>query len=198
MVENVILLLMAAIPLMGSPGPATLSTAAAASVFGARRSLPYLAGIMLGTTTVIAIVATGITGMLFAVPGVLPVLTVAGFAYILYLAFKIATAPVLSEETGNAAPPTLFGGLLLGISNPKAFAAIGAVFSSSVVVPGDPALDAVVKFTVMLAIVTPINISWLLLGASLSRILRHPTTGRAINIVFAILLVLSVALAVLI
>ncbi|MBT4169027.1 MAG: LysE family translocator, partial [Rhodospirillaceae bacterium] len=40
MVENVILLLLAAIPLMGSPGPATLSTAAAASVFGIKRSLP--------------------------------------------------------------------------------------------------------------------------------------------------------------
>ncbi|MBT3370029.1 MAG: LysE family translocator [Rhodospirillaceae bacterium] len=198
MVENVILLLLAAIPLMGSPGPATLSTAAAASVFGIKRSLPYLTGIMLGTATVIAIVATGITGVLFAVPGVLPVLTVGAFGYILYLAYKIATAPVLSEATGNAAPPTLLGGLFLGISNPKAFAAIGAVFSSFVVMPGEPVLDAVVKFTVMLAIVTPINISWLLLGASLSRILRHPRTGRAINIVFAVLLVLSVALAVLV
>jgi len=41
------------------------------------------------------------------------VLTVGAFGYILYLAYKIATAPVLSEATGNAAPPTLLGGLFL-------------------------------------------------------------------------------------
>jgi threonine/homoserine/homoserine lactone efflux protein len=43
--ENALLLLLAAFPLMGSPGPATLSLAATGSAFGLSRSLPYLAGI---------------------------------------------------------------------------------------------------------------------------------------------------------
>ena len=138
MVENLALLLLTALPLMGSPGPATLSLAATASVFGVRRSLWYLAGIILGTSVVLMMIATGVTGILFAVPGVLPALTAAALCYILYLAYKIATAPILSQDVKNETAPSMVGGLLLAIANPKAFAAIGAVFAGVVVLPEQP------------------------------------------------------------
>ena len=61
---------------MGSPGPATISLTAAGSAYGLRRSLGYLAGIVVGTTLVLLAVATGITAALLAVPGLRPVLIV--------------------------------------------------------------------------------------------------------------------------
>lgn len=189
-------LYLAALPLMGSPGPATLSLAATASVYGVLRSLWYLLGIILGTSTVLLMVATGVTGLLFAIPGVLPVLVAAAMAYILYLAYKIATAPVLSGDVETADAPSLFGGVLLAIANPKAFAAIGAVFSSITVFPGEPFQDAAVKSAALASVIIVANSLWVLLGAGLSRYLRHPRTGRIINIAFAVLLVLSVVMAV--
>ena len=86
MVEPLILLLLAALPLMGSPGPATLSIAATGSVFGVVRGIPHLMGIVMGTSLVVVLIATGVTGLLFTIPGVLPILTLAALAYILFLA----------------------------------------------------------------------------------------------------------------
>ncbi len=198
MVEPLILLLLAALPLMGSPGPATLSIAATGSVFGVVRGIPYLMGIVMGTSVVVVLIATGVTGLLFTIPGVLPILTLAALAYILFLAYKIATAPILSEEGGRQDAPSLPGGFLLAIANPKAFAAIGAVFASFTLLPAEPVLDATVKTAVLVAVIVLVNIVWLFLGAGLSRLLRNPKSGRAINILFAVLLVLSVGLAALI
>ncbi len=127
-------------------------------------------------------------------PGVLPVLTAAALCYILYLAYKIATAPRLSQNTGSRPPPSMAGGLLLAIGNPKAFAAIGVIYASVVIVPGNPTLDASAKLVTLFGLLVIINTSWLVLGASLARFLRNPRTGRIINIVFAALLVLSVVL----
>jgi threonine/homoserine/homoserine lactone efflux protein len=197
-IENLALLLLAAFPLMGSPGPATLSLAAAASVFGVSRSLWYLAGIILGTTMVSLLIATGVAGILFAIPGMLPVLTAAALSYILYLAYKIATAPILTEDAQNRTAPSLPGGFLLAIANPKAFAAIGAVYASIIIAPDQPTLDAGLKIASLFGVIVIVNSSWLILGALFSRVLRHPRTGRIINLSFAVLLVLSVAMAALI
>lgn len=195
MAENILILLLAALPLMGSPGPATLSTAATGSVYGIARGLPYLSGICLGTATVLAIIATGVTGVLFTVPGLMPVLTLAAACYILYLAYRIATAPVLAEDNEDRPAPAFIGGYLLAIANPKAYAAIGAVYTSVIVIADAPVQDAVIKLAVLGCVIVVVNSTWLVLGAGLARLLRHPTAGRVANITFAILLVGSVALA---
>ncbi len=197
MIENLIVLLLTALPLMGSPGPATLSSAAVGSAYGAARGVPYVAGICAGTTTVLLIVATGVTGVVFAVPGALPVITVAAAAYILYLAWKIATAPPLASRGEAGKAPSFIPGYLLAIANPKAYAAIGAVFSSVTVIETDLTTDAVVKFVALSILVVIINNTWMLFGAAFARYLSSPRLGRAINITFAVLLVVSVVAAVL-
>ncbi|MBL4720568.1 MAG: LysE family transporter [Alphaproteobacteria bacterium] len=197
MLEALVLFLLAALPLLGSPGPATLSIAATGSVYGVARGAPYMVGVVLGTIVVVLLVATGLTGLLFAIPGVLPVLSVAALCYILYLAYKIATAPVLAADVEKATAPSLYGGLLLAIANPKAFAAVIAVFASITVYPEHPVIDAALKSAALAVLVTGVNCIWLALGAALSRLLHHPRLGRVVNIGFAILLLLSVGLVVL-
>jgi threonine/homoserine/homoserine lactone efflux protein len=195
--ENIVLLVLAALPLMGSPGPATLSVAAASSAFGVRQALPYLAGIVAGTTAVLLMIAAGVGTIVLAVPGLKPVVALLAAGYILYLAYRIATAPALSEPAAGRTAPSVGGGLLLAIANPKAFAAIGAVYAGIAVAPANPALDAAAKVGVLTAVIAFVNTAWMLLGASLARLLKHPRAGRAANIAFAVLLVLSVAAAIL-
>ncbi len=188
-IQAVSLLLSSALLLMGSPGPATMSLAATGAAFGVRRGTPYLAGIILGTTAVLAVVATGVTGIVFTIPGATPVIVGAAFAYILYLAYQIATAPPPQEASGSDAQPSLLGGLFLGVANPKAYAAIGAVYASAVLVADRPLLDAAMKFLLL-------NAFWLVVGETLSGALRRPGTARIVNISFAVLLVGSFALSV--
>ena len=187
--------LLAAVALAGSPGPATLSLTATGAAFGARRGAAYLAGIVIGMVAVMAIVASGLVGLLLAVPGATPVVTVLAAAYFLYLAWRIATAPPLAADTAQRRTPTFAGGLLLSLINPKGYAAMAALFSGFVLVQERLALDVAAKMAVLVLIITAVNVAWLLAGAALTRFFRDPRTNRAINVAFAVLLVASVALA---
>jgi threonine/homoserine/homoserine lactone efflux protein len=178
---------------MGSPGPATISLTAAGSAYGVRRSSAYLAGIIAGTTLVLLAVATGITAALLAVPGMRPVLLAVSAAYILWLAWHIATAPPLTGR-GEVEAPALGGGLLLGVANPKAWVAIAAVFAS-VRVAGGSVADAGAKTIVLAVVIVVINTVWLLAGASLAPLLADPRRARVVNVGLALALVAATAAA---
>jgi len=197
MTGKLILLLLAALPLVASPGPATMGVAAVGAAYGARAGLPYFAGIVTGTWSVLLLIATGVTGIVLAIPALVSLITVAAAAYILYLAYRIATAPVGGVALSAARAPAFPGGYLLAIANPKAYAALGAVYAGSTVAEAGLLLDAAAKIVTLAVLILAVNGTWLLFGAVFARYLRHPTIGRIANVVFAALLVLSVAMAVL-
>ena len=188
-------LLLASLLIMGSPGPATISLTAAGSAYGLRRSLGYLAGIVVGTTLVLVAVATGITAALLAVPGLRPVLIGISAAYILWLAYKVATAPALAAGRAVGSP-SFAGGVLLGVANPKAWVAIAAVFTSARLA-GATATDAAAKVVLLSAMIVLINTAWLVAGASLAPFLRDPRRARVVNVTLAAALVAAAALAML-
>jgi threonine/homoserine/homoserine lactone efflux protein len=187
-------LLLSSLAIMGSPGPATISLTAAGSVHGVRRSLAYLAGIVLGTTIVLLAVASGVTAVLLAVPALGSALIAASIVYILWLAFHIATAPVAAAREDGGPAPGLRGGTLLGVANPKAWVAIAAVFASAHLA-SRAALDAGAKVAVLTAMIVFINTAWLLAGASLTSVLRDPRRARIVNIVLAVVLVAAAVAA---
>ena len=92
--EAFLAFLLAAFVLAGSPGPNTMSLAAAGAAFGAGRSLAFMAGLAFGMLGVMVIVASGLVAMLLAAPGIAPIATVAAVLYFVYLAWRIATAPM--------------------------------------------------------------------------------------------------------
>ena len=197
MVGDLLLLVRAALPLMGSPGPATLSLAALGAAFGARAAVKYLLGIILGTTGVLLLIAAGITGLILAEPALTTVISLLAAAYILYLAYRIATAPVIGSGLTASKPPSFAGGFLLAIANPKAYVAIGAVYSGNILLPDNLLLDTAFKVATLTAVIILVNSIWLIFGSLLASTLRHPTIGRAVNILFAVMLVASVALSLL-
>ena len=187
--------LIAAVALAGSPGPATLSLAAAGAAFGARRGLGYLVGLVLGMVAVMALVASGMVGLLLAVPGVAPVVAVLAAICFLWLAWRIATAPPLSEGGASRVPPTLAAGLLLSLVNPKGYVAMAALYSGFTLLPGRLGADVALKLALLTLVIAVVNVAWLLAGAALTRFFRDPRTNRVVNVAFALLLVGSVALA---
>ena len=183
--------------LAGSPGPNTLSLAATGAAFGARRGVGYMAGVNIGMVAVMAITASGVVSLFLAAPGATPIVTTVAAAYFAFLAYRIATAPPLTENTEFDRQPSFAGGVFLSLVNPKAYAAMAALFSGFVLVPNRFALDATAKAIVLAAIITAVNLAWLIAGAALTRFFRDPRTSRAINVTFAVLLIASVALALL-
>jgi threonine/homoserine/homoserine lactone efflux protein len=187
--------LLAALALAGSPGPATLSLTATGAAFGARRGLLYLAGIVIGMVVVMVVVASGLVGLLLAVPGAATVIGVLAAGYFLYLAWCIATAPPLDEQAGERRAPSFAAGFLLSLVNPKGYAAMAALFSGFVLVQAGVAQDIALKMGLLVAVMLAVNMVWLVAGATLTNLFRRPATNRAINVAFAILLVASVMFA---
>jgi len=190
----VLTLLLASVVIMGSPGPSTMSATAVGAAYGLRRSLPYAGGLILGTTAVLVAVAIGVVTLLLSMPHGAPVLAAVSVLYMLYLAFRIATAPPLAERRDDVAAPAFAGGFLLAIANPKAYLAIAAVFTGTRVFVADHALDAAVKTALLTLMIVIIHLCWLLVGASLSRVLRDPTASRIVNVSLAASLVAVTAL----
>jgi threonine/homoserine/homoserine lactone efflux protein len=191
--DALIALIVAGLVLAGSPGPNTMSLAAAGAAFGARRSIAYMAGLALGMLAVMVIVASGVVAMLLAVPGIAPVATVAALLYFVYLAWKIAKAPPLSEAGPERPAPSLADGLLLSLVNPKGYAAMLALFASHTLVAASLVHDAASKIAVTIVIIF-VNVVWLYVGAALARTFRSPRANRIINVSFAVLLLASAAL----
>lgn len=187
--------LLAGLALTGSPGPANLGLAAAGAAFGVRRSLVLSAGIVVGVWVVMLLTASGLAAFLLAQPALGPLLKGAAALYMLYLAWRIATAPPLSHEGAKRAAPSFGAGLFLGFGNPKSYAAMAALFSGFALAPGAPVHDAALKMLLLVILIVLVNAAWLALGAALTRGFRHPRANRAINLVFAALLLASVAFA---
>jgi threonine/homoserine/homoserine lactone efflux protein len=186
-------LVLASAALMGSPGPSTMSVTAVGAAFGLRRSLRYVAGLILGTAAVLVAVATGIVTMLLSVPRLAPVLAVASPAYIVVLAVQIARAPPVARA---AAAPSLAGGLMLAVANPKAYVAIAAVFAGTTLAAPSPVFEALLKTAILAAMIVVIHVGWLLAGASLAGMLRDPVASRAVNLALAGMLLVTSLLAV--
>jgi threonine/homoserine/homoserine lactone efflux protein len=187
--------LLAGIALTGSPGPATLGLAAAGAAFGVRRSLGLFGGVLIGVLIVMTVTASGLTGLVLAQPGLGPAVSTLAFGYMLYLAYRIATAPLPCGDGQRTSPPGFVPGLFLGFGNPKAYAAMGALYSGFVLVAENPIGDIAMKTGTLVLIMLAVDWAWLLIGSALSRALHDPVMGRIINVAFAVLLVASVALA---
>ena len=186
---------LAGLALTGSPGPANLALAATGAAFGVRRGVVLSAGIIAGVWAVMLLTASGLAAFLLSEPALGPILKGAAALYMLYLAWRIASAPPLSAGEAKRAPPSFGAGIFLGVGNPKAYAAMAALFSGFTLVRAAPVHDAALKMALVVGIMIAVNFLWLLLGAALTNAFRDPRLNRAINIVFALSLLASIAFA---
>jgi threonine/homoserine/homoserine lactone efflux protein len=155
-----------------------------------------VSGLIVGSELILVAVASGVSAALLAVPAVRSLLIAASAAYILWLAYGIATAPPLSVQRAAADAPSLTGGTVLGVANPKGWVAMAAVFASARIAD-TAATDAAAKTAVLAVMIILIMTAWLLAGASLAQMLREPRRARIINASLAAALVGATALAVL-
>jgi len=188
--------LAALVALVASPGPATLGLAAAGAAFGFRAARLFFAGMLCGAALSISLVGSGVVGALLAHPIVARILVGLATLYMVYLAYRIATAPPLGGKVAKGRIPGFLPGFMLAITNPKAYAVFATLFSGFVVIPDDIASNALFKGCVIMTLLSVIDFAWLCAGSALRHLFQDPKVSRRINIAFAVLLLVSVALAV--
>jgi threonine/homoserine/homoserine lactone efflux protein len=178
---------------MITPGPNNSLLLASGIRFGFARTLGHVAGTAVGMGVLVLAVAAGVGVVLLAVPGAELAVKLAGSAYLLYLAFRIATSHGAGGTVARR-PLGVLGGAAFQFANPKAWlfalAAAGAFLP-----PGLAPLAggmAVAATCAVMALATAAV--WAAGGAALRRLVAGGPAQRALNGALAVVLAASVAL----
>ena len=85
---------LAAAALLGSPGPGIAALVATGRLRGVTGGLPYFAAMQLGLMLAAAISAAGLVSIIAAIPLLYASLAIISIAYLLWLAWSVASAPL--------------------------------------------------------------------------------------------------------
>jgi threonine/homoserine/homoserine lactone efflux protein len=176
-----------------TPGPNNIMLTASGANFGFRRTLPHILGICVGFPLMVAAVGIGLGRLFEAAPAIHAALKVVGSAYLLWLAWRIASAGSEEPDNAGARPLSFFEAAIFQWVNPKAWIiAIGAI--STFTIAGEAMLPQVLTIAAIFTLVSvPSATVWTLLGIGIARILRSPLALRLFNWSMGALLALSVA-----
>ena len=185
------LLALAAFALVASitPGPNNLMLMASGANFGLRRTLPHMFGVGLGFSFMLLIVGAGLINVFARYPGIYDIMKVVSAAYLLFLAWKIATAAPFEATAEKGKPFTFLQAALFQWVNPKAWAM--ALSAISIYSP-DHKLSQVALIAVVFGFVNiPSVTTWVVAGQQMQRLLTNTHRLRAFNLTMALLLIAS-------
>jgi threonine/homoserine/homoserine lactone efflux protein len=149
-------------------------------------------GICVGFAALVLAVGLGVGAALTALPQAKTVLKLVGAAYMLWLAWKVATAISSDADGQSTSPLSFWQAAAFQWVNPKAW--VMAVSAMAVYVRPLHVTADIAAVTLAFTLVTvPAVVTWTGFGHVLRRALRDPGKVRVFNIVMALLLVASIA-----
>ena len=177
-----------------TPGPNNMLLTASGARFGYRRTLPFIAGIVLGIISQLILSALGLGYLFQHYPLAQKVLKIAGSAYILYLAVKIALPSGKSKKKGENVeePMHLIQGALFQYLNPKAY--IMTITAMSVYpLQGDMYFRSSMFILLSFLLICPLSISlWAGFGSLLKKVMKEGRYAGRLNLFLGGITALSV------
>lgn len=186
------------LPLLGfvvvatvTPGPNNLMVLISGANFGLARTLPHIVGITLGFPVMVLTVGLGIGFVFEAYPALHVILKYVGFAYLLYLAWRIARAGRPELDGRRARPLNVLEAAAFQWVNPKAWALVFggmALFTTG----GGSQLAETATIALLFGLVClPNGVVWCLFGSAIAHFLADDAWRRRFNLAMAVLLVVS-------
>lgn len=176
-----------------TPGPNNLMLAASGANFGLRRTLPHITGVTIGFISLVILACFGLASLFAALPGVMEIARWFSLLFLLYLAYKIATAAPPEGVEVQTTPINFIQAVLFQTINPKAF----VVIISSVTTYASQAESlyiATIFITLIFAFVTiAATLLWAYAGSQFGKLLKNRQRLRIFNFTMAGLLVASLA-----
>ncbi|UCA44689.1 MULTISPECIES: LysE family translocator [unclassified Pseudochrobactrum] len=174
-----------------TPGPNNLMLLASGVNFGFRRTIPHMLGIGIGFLSLLLGVGYGLGAVLETAPALYVGLKFAGGAYMLYLAYKIATSTSVGRVDDESAQPMSFmQACLFQWVNPKAWV-MAVTAMASYTVHDAYSLSVLLIGVVFAVINVPSVSSWAAFGSLLRQWLEDPVRLKWFNLTMAALLVVS-------
>ena len=171
-----------------TPGPNNLMLMASGANFGIRRTIPHFLGVVFGFLLMILLLGLGTVEIFSTWPVAYEVLRVLSIAYLLYLAYKIASAkPGQVDDAGS--PLSALQAALFQWVNPKAWAM--AVTALTVYAPSQVLSQVLLVALVCALVNSPSVFVWVVMGSRLRGLLSNPRRLRFFNWSMAALLLAS-------
>ncbi|PWE37528.1 lysine transporter LysE [Pseudomonas prosekii] len=188
-----LLISMAAFALVASitPGPVNIVALSSGARYGFRASQRHVAGATLGFVLLLVLMGLGLHELLEIWPGLTQVVQWAGVAFLLFMAFKLASdnGQVNAKDSGRA-PSMLYGALMQWL-NPKAWLACVAGMGAFVA-NGEARL--IWQFAAVYLVICYVSVGcWAYAGTFLRGYLSNPAGMRLFNRSMALLLAGSAA-----
>lgn len=175
----------------GTPGPNNLMLMASGMNYGFRRSAGHITGVAYGFPLMIAALGLGLSQLFSLVPGLEVALKYICAAYLIYLAYKIATAKPTIAHSGemevSGKPLTFMQAAAFQWVNPKAWV-MATTALTVYALPLSSIANAFAVALVFACVGTVTATSWTALGDRLRLFFSNPVRLRIFNSVAAILL----------
>lgn len=175
-----------------TPGPNNLLVLTSGLNHGVPRSLPLVAGISLGFALMLVVVGVGLGSVIRSNAGFHSAAKVLGLAYMLWLAWKVAssTPSIDTSEASTQAPLSALAGALFQWVNPKAWA-IALSATAAFLLPVAPLTSLAWIAGVFLLVAIASLSAWAAFGTLMRQLVDNPARIRAFNIAMALLLLAS-------
>ena len=173
-----------------SPGPNNTVLLTLSARFGHKGALPHLVGMVIGLSVMVIAMSAGLGAFFTAYPAVYEVMKYAGFAYVLYMAWRIYRAALPQPGEKGGAPTTIWRATLFQWVNPKAWIVIATFVTAYVPVElGAPSV--LIALAMFIGFTMPGAILWVVVGTLLARLLRTSRSQKVFTAVMAVALVAS-------
>ena len=174
-----------------TPGPNNFMLLASGVNFGFRRTVPHMFGIAGGFASLLLAVGFGLGALLAAFPALHLVLKVAGGAYLLYLAWRIAMSRSLDTKEGkDGRPMTFLEAAAFQWVNPKAW--MMAVTAMAIYTSPQAPVVSVLLVSLAFTLVNFPSVSiWAGFGTAMRGFLADPVRLKWFNIAMGLLLAAS-------
>lgn len=170
------------VAMSGTPGPNNMMLTASGARYGYMRTLPHILGILGGCVALFMAIALGLGAVFERYPSVQWGLRLAGSAYLLYLAWRIATAPPPDmDNAGGARPLNAIEAAAFQFANPKAWIMGLTLTASFLPEQGSLLLNALALAILMEIVAFPCVSFWTLFGRTLGNRIRGERAWRIFN-----------------
>jgi threonine/homoserine/homoserine lactone efflux protein len=173
-----------------TPGPNNMMLLSSGLTFGFRRTIPHMAGVVLGHSGMVFAIGLGLGQLFTRHPEAYTVLKIGGAAYMLYLAWRIARSGEIRSGDVAAQPFGFVQAALFQWINPKGVIMAITVVSLYTVADNYMTTLAICALAFLCSNIIAVSV-WTGFGMGLRRFLSDPVTIRRFNLVMAGLLVLS-------
>ena len=182
-----------------TPGPNNISLMMSASTNGLRDTIPHYLGVVLGYPIMLFIIGCGLSGLFIKYPIIYIVVKNLGACYIMYMAWKIINATIITDGGTKGKSITFTQSLFFQWINPKGLiTAISAVSAYTNIHSHTTMPQQIIIIAFIAVIVTSFGAgTWMFGGVIVRQLLKHNVHLKIFNYVMGGLLVLSVLMIIL-